>query len=261
MVSAAGARPRPGGGRKSVKRSSNSCSWAALRTRLPASCRAGSSSGSRWPARLSSSPTCCCSTSPYPRWTSSLRADLQWELARCTAASGSTFINVTHDQEEALSMSDDIVILREGRVEQTGSPELLYARPATQFVASFLGESNFIRGEVSGIESDRFRYTVRDRSSCRRVRRRPNPPTARCCWRCGRKRSASRTNRRTARTRSRARSPTSSISDRPSTFRSSPSCSAASWSRRRPANPDSIHRQRAGVVGLEPGRAVVVAAS
>jgi putative spermidine/putrescine transport system ATP-binding protein len=93
-----------------------------------------------------------------------LRANLQWELSALHRRLGATFINVTHDQEEALSMSDDIVILREGRVEQAGSPEKLYARPATQFVASFLGESNFIRGLVSGIEGDRFRYTVRDRA-------------------------------------------------------------------------------------------------
>ena len=51
-----------------------------------------------------------------------LRADLQWELSALHRRLGSTFISVTHDQEEALSMSDDIVILREGRVEQTGSP-------------------------------------------------------------------------------------------------------------------------------------------
>ena len=59
-------------------------------------------------------------------------------------------------------MSDDIVILRDGRVEQCGSPSTLYDKPATRFVASFLGESNFIRGNVSKVESDHFRYTVQD---------------------------------------------------------------------------------------------------
>ena len=93
-----------------------------------------------------------------------LRADLQWELSALHRRLGATFISVTHDQEEALSMSDDIVILRDGRVEQSGSPSALYDRPATKFVASFLGESNFIRGEVADVQSDRFRYTVQDRS-------------------------------------------------------------------------------------------------
>jgi putative spermidine/putrescine transport system ATP-binding protein len=92
----------------------------------------------------------------------SLRADLQWEITALHRRLGSTFISVTHDQEEALSMSDDIVILREGRVEQSGSPSALYERPATKFVASFLGESNFIRGQVSNAESDRFHYKVQD---------------------------------------------------------------------------------------------------
>ena len=69
-----------------------------------------------------------------------LRADLQWEISALHRRLGSTFISVTHDQEEALSMSDDIVILREGCVEQSGNPSTLYERPATQFVASFLGE-------------------------------------------------------------------------------------------------------------------------
>ena len=91
-----------------------------------------------------------------------LRADLQWELSALHRRLGATFISVTHDQEEALSMSDEIVILRDGRVEQTGDPKRLYSEPATQFVASFLGESNFIRGIVRDVETDRFRYTVQD---------------------------------------------------------------------------------------------------
>lgn len=58
-------------------------------------------------------------------------------------------------------MSSDLVILRDGRVEQTGSPQLLYQRPASRFVASFLGDSNFIEGAVDGAEDDRFRYSVK----------------------------------------------------------------------------------------------------
>jgi putative spermidine/putrescine transport system ATP-binding protein len=57
---------------------------------------------------------------------------------------GTTFIYVTHDQEEALSMSDRIVIMRDGSIEQVGTPKELYERPATRFAASFLGKSNFI---------------------------------------------------------------------------------------------------------------------
>jgi spermidine/putrescine ABC transporter ATP-binding subunit len=77
-----------------------------------------------------------------------LRTDLQSEIRRLHREVGMTFICVTHDQEEALAMSDEVAVLRDGRLMQVGAPRDLYERPATHFVASFLGESNFIRGEV-----------------------------------------------------------------------------------------------------------------
>ena len=89
-----------------------------------------------------------------------LRAELQWELKALHQKLGTTFIYVTHDQEEALSMSDEIVILRDGRIEQSGAPGTLYERPATRFVADFLGKSNFLAGEVAERGQDRFHYTI-----------------------------------------------------------------------------------------------------
>ena len=89
-----------------------------------------------------------------------LRADLQWELKSLHHRLGTTFIYVTHDQEEALSMSDEIVILRDGKIEQQGDPGLLYEKPATRFVADFLGKSNFLTGQVGAAETDRFGYAV-----------------------------------------------------------------------------------------------------
>ncbi|MFC0388754.1 ABC transporter ATP-binding protein [Muricoccus vinaceus] len=77
-----------------------------------------------------------------------LRAELQDELKALHRRVGRTFINVTHDQEEALSLSDEIAILNNGRLVQVGAPHALYERPATRFVASFLGRSNFIEGEA-----------------------------------------------------------------------------------------------------------------
>ncbi|WP_108661957.1 ABC transporter ATP-binding protein [Acuticoccus kandeliae] len=79
----------------------------------------------------------------------SLRADLQWELRDLHRRLGMTFVYVTHDQEEALSMSDEIAIIRAGKIVQKGGPETLYERPATRFVADFLGKSNFIAGTVA----------------------------------------------------------------------------------------------------------------
>ncbi|MEY3003151.1 MAG: hypothetical protein RLZZ491_327 [Pseudomonadota bacterium] len=74
-----------------------------------------------------------------------LRVEVQEQLKDIHRRIGTTFIYVTHDQEEALSMSDRIVIMRDGAIEQVGSPHELYERPATRFAASFLGKSNFVQ--------------------------------------------------------------------------------------------------------------------
>jgi putative spermidine/putrescine transport system ATP-binding protein len=87
-----------------------------------------------------------------------LRADLQWELKSLHARVGMTFIYVTHDQDEALSMSDDIAILRQGKIVQMGAPGTLYDQPRTRFVADFLGKSNFISGLVEGASGGVVQY-------------------------------------------------------------------------------------------------------
>ena len=79
-----------------------------------------------------------------------LRKQMQVELKRIQSEIGITFIFVTHDQEEAMTMSDRIAVMRLGRIEQLGRPEELYERPATSFVAGFLGVSNLLDGEVVG---------------------------------------------------------------------------------------------------------------
>ncbi len=89
-----------------------------------------------------------------------LRTELQVELKTLHRRLGKTFLYVTHDQEEALSMSDRIAILRNGRIEQLGSPEALYETPVSRFVASFLGESNFLPGRVERLEAGGFLYST-----------------------------------------------------------------------------------------------------
>jgi putative spermidine/putrescine transport system ATP-binding protein len=79
-----------------------------------------------------------------------LRAELQEELKALHRRIGRTFINVTHDQEEALSLSDRIAILNHGKLIQLGGPGELYERPSTRFVADFLGKSNFLEGIARG---------------------------------------------------------------------------------------------------------------
>ena len=75
-----------------------------------------------------------------------LRKDMQNELKRIQQAMGITFIFVTHDQEEALSMSDTVVVMDRGRIQQIGTPEDIYNEPKNAFVADFIGESNIIDG-------------------------------------------------------------------------------------------------------------------
>lgn len=77
-----------------------------------------------------------------------LREEMQIELKLLQARLGITFIFVTHDQGEALSMSDRIAIMREGRIEQLGDPDTIYDEPATAYVAGFIGQQNFIAGSI-----------------------------------------------------------------------------------------------------------------
>jgi spermidine/putrescine transport system ATP-binding protein len=79
-----------------------------------------------------------------------LRKQMQVELKRIQQEVGITFIYVTHDQEEAMTMSDRIAVMNHGRYEQLGDPESLYERPTTRFVAGFLGVSNLLAGTADG---------------------------------------------------------------------------------------------------------------
>ncbi|MEM7747248.1 MAG: ABC transporter ATP-binding protein [Pseudomonadota bacterium] len=97
-----------------------------------------------------------------------LRKDLQRELKDIHDRVGTTFIYVTHDQEEALSMSDRIAILRDGRIEQLGTPEDLYEQPKTIFVANFLGKSNFLPATVTSNSTGELSYAVGDKTFCLR---------------------------------------------------------------------------------------------
>ena len=79
-----------------------------------------------------------------------LRKRLQTELALIQRRVGTTFVFVTHDQEEAMALADRILILNEGRIEQLGTPEEIYRQPASLFAADFIGESNILRGKKDG---------------------------------------------------------------------------------------------------------------
>jgi spermidine/putrescine transport system ATP-binding protein len=85
-----------------------------------------------------------------------LRKQMQLELKAIQHDVGITFIHVTHDQEEAMTMADRIAVMRAGRIEQLGAPDELYEQPQTAFVAGFLGASNLLPGTVSGSDTVRL---------------------------------------------------------------------------------------------------------
>jgi spermidine/putrescine transport system ATP-binding protein len=84
-----------------------------------------------------------------------LRRQMQIELKGIQTEIGITFVHVTHDQEEAMTMADTVAVMNAGVIEQMGAPRELYEHPRTTFVANFLGQSNLIRGKVTGPDGDR----------------------------------------------------------------------------------------------------------
>ena len=85
-----------------------------------------------------------------------LRKQMQIELKRLQKKLGITFVYVTHDQEEAMTMSDRIAVMKDGVIEQIDRPEIIYQRPASRFVADFIGESNIFAGTVEKAEGNRL---------------------------------------------------------------------------------------------------------
>jgi spermidine/putrescine transport system ATP-binding protein len=107
-----------------------------------------------------------------------LRRQMQLELKRIQQEVGITFIYVTHDQEEAMTMSDRIAVMNNGHYEQLGDPESLYERPSTRFVAGFLGVSNLLPATLSGTAGDYAVATLADATTVRLPRALTNGATA-----------------------------------------------------------------------------------
>ncbi len=90
-----------------------------------------------------------------------LRKEMQIELKRLQHETGITFVFVTHDQEEALTMSDRIAVMNQGKILQVGPPREIYNRPAERFVADFIGDSNFLSVDVTNVSKSSARITLR----------------------------------------------------------------------------------------------------
>jgi putative spermidine/putrescine transport system ATP-binding protein len=131
---------------------------AALRNRLPRQLSGGQQQRVALARALVFTPDILLLDEPLSALDKKLRAQVQLELKDLHRRLGLTFIYVTHDQEEALSMSDRIAVLRDGRLVQQGTPTELYTRPKTRFVADFLGGSNFLAGRVTERTETGFAY-------------------------------------------------------------------------------------------------------
>ena len=150
------------------------------------SCRAASSSAWRWPAPSSSAPNLLLLDEPLSALDKNLRTELQIELKRLHARIGTTFVNVTHDQEEAITLSDRIAIMRGGRLMQMGSPAELFERPGSKLRGGFPRPQQF-PGRAGDVDGECGDAGLSRRDPCiRRGRQAGRPRSARRrCWRCG----------------------------------------------------------------------------
>jgi iron(III) transport system ATP-binding protein len=98
---------------------------------------------------------------PLSNLDAKLRERMRFELKRLQRELGITTVYVTHDQSEALALSHSIAVMNRGRIEQIGTPREIYERPSNQFVADFVGSTNFLDGTVLGPDAGEQRYRVR----------------------------------------------------------------------------------------------------
>lgn len=143
-----------------VKRVLDMVQLSALAERMPKQLSGGQQQRVAIARALAFEPELLLLDEPLSALDKKLRTEVQGELRDLHQRLGMTFVCVTHDQEEALSLSDEIAILREGRLEQTGSPTALYAAPRTRFVADFLGRSNFFEVTITGQREGGLSYRL-----------------------------------------------------------------------------------------------------
>lgn len=148
-----------GMGKSAIKRRSNEImsflELDALGSRYPMQLSGGQRQRVALARALAPDPALLLLDEPLGALDAKLRGQVQQELKAIQRRTNKTFFFVTHDQEEALTMSDRIVVMNKGRVEQDGTPEDLYFRPASRFVADFIGETNLLSGQMRGTDGDK----------------------------------------------------------------------------------------------------------
>ncbi|NET72926.1 MAG: ABC transporter ATP-binding protein [Sphaerospermopsis sp. SIO1G2] len=124
----------------------------SLRSRIPSQLSGGQQQRVALARALVNRPAVLLLDEPLGALDLKLRKEMQCELSNIQKNLGVTFIMVTHDQEEALSLSDRIAVMNQGKIEQIGTPSEIYERPQTCFVADFIGDTNLFSGEVTTID-------------------------------------------------------------------------------------------------------------
>ena len=120
--------------------------------RMPAQLSGGQRQRVALMRALAPDPNVLLLDEPLSALDAKLRQQMQIELKSIQQKTGKTFVFVTHDQEEALTMSDIVVVMNKGRIEQIGAPAEIYARPRSRFVADFIGQSNLLEGKVVSVD-------------------------------------------------------------------------------------------------------------
>jgi spermidine/putrescine transport system ATP-binding protein len=131
----------------------------AFATRFPQQLSGGQQQRVALARALINRPTVVLLDEPLGALDLKLRKEMQLELATLHQEMGLTFVMVTHDQEEALSLSDRIAVMNQGKIEQIDPPDCLYEQPQTPFVADFIGETNLIHGKVEGFHPEKLWVT------------------------------------------------------------------------------------------------------
>jgi spermidine/putrescine transport system ATP-binding protein len=144
-----------------VKQSLKQVKMEAYANRFPAQLSGGQQQRVALARALVNRPAVLLLDEPLGALDLKLRKEMQVELSNLHQELGLTFIMVTHDQEEALSLSDRIAVMRSGKIEQVGTPSEIYEYPKTAFVADFIGDTNLFEGRVEAADSSTLQMTTK----------------------------------------------------------------------------------------------------
>ncbi|MEH2110902.1 ABC transporter ATP-binding protein [Nostoc sp.] len=133
----------------------------SLRSRFPNQLSGGQQQRVALARALVNRPTVVLLDEPLGALDLKLRKEMQVELSNLHKDLGLTFVMVTHDQEEALSLSDRIAVMNQGKIEQVGTPSEIYERPCTSFVADFIGDTNLFSGEIVEVDASNVQISTK----------------------------------------------------------------------------------------------------